>query len=155
MRRLLARLAARPLAYGVAGALCLAGVAAAAEPEAKPWYAKLTGSEAKPKAEPTFATPKAPPVSGPLDGNTLVAVIGAEQAAWDRRLEVCHKLRAVAATTNDDALAAKADALEQQATQLYHQRMARFGVKSGKPAEAAAVAAAPAAGTPPTFKVVK
>ena len=149
MRRMLARLRARPLLWGVGAALAGAGYCAAAEPDAKPWYGRLMGTADKPDAAP----PPRLAVSGPLDPNTLVEVIRAEQAAWDRRLEVCHKLREIAAAANDDSLTRQADALEQQATQLYHQRTARFGVKRGR-TPAPTVELPPVTDAAPAFKVV-
>ncbi|MGL6075743.1 MAG: hypothetical protein ACRC8S_16425 [Fimbriiglobus sp.] len=131
-----------------------------AEPTEKPehtaWYHRLTGSKAPEK---TFgnSVPRIPVTIAPLEPAALAAALKAEQQAWDRRLEVCHKLRVLAAETNNDKLAAEADDLERQATALYHQRSARLGVKAPLRPSADRADASPAttAKTPErTFKVV-
>ena len=168
-------------ALGAAGAVAAAGtLARAAEPtpgdkaDAKPWYARLTptlpavpglpGADMKPDAGKTFAaTPARPLPIAPLEPAALAEALKAEQDAWDRRLEVCYKLRVIGGESNDDALLKKADDLEKQATALYHGRAARLGVKGqlrGKAEPTAAAplptppAAAPAATPARAFKVV-
>ena len=143
------------LRLAAGGLLSLAATAAAvhaAEP-AKPWYAKLTPGKAEPPTpQPaTFAnsTPRAKSV-GPLDPTALLEAVKTEQAACDRRLEVCRKIRAIALANNDDALSQEAEELEQKAVTLFKQRVARFGGRSGwKLPEAQSASAAPA-----PFKVV-
>lgn len=154
---------------GALGAVAVAGtLARAAEPppgdkaESPSWYARLapglTGGK-KPDADKTFgATPARPPLAiAPLEPAVLAEALRAEQDAWDRRLEVCHRLRVVGNGANDEALLRQANDLEKQATALYHSRAARLGVKPplrGKP-EAAAAASDPVAATPArNFKVV-
>jgi hypothetical protein len=129
------RFAAWGLSALAAGAL--APVALAADP-ARPEKSGLVsrwlgGSEPKPSSEKTFAdVPARPPVIiGPLDPAVLAEALRAEQDAWQRRMDVCLKLRHIAFTRNDEPLAQKVDELERQATALYHQRTARLGVKAG------------------------
>ena len=71
-----------------------------------------------------------PVVFGPMDPGALAEALRAEQDAWQRRMDVCLKLRQIAADANDDKLLTQADDLERQATALYHQRTARLGVKA-------------------------
>ena len=128
----------RTAAWGLSAALA-AGAAApafAADPapsESKPWYARLVGGDSKKSdSEKTFAaTPLRPPVVyGPMDPAALAEALKAEQDAYQRRLDVCLKLRQIAARTNDERLTEQADDLERQATGLYHARTARLGVKA-------------------------
>lgn len=99
--------------------------------ESKPWYARLTGGgDTTKKDAPPPAAPRLPAV-GPLSADAVAEALRSEQDAYLRRLDVCGKLRTIAAQANDDALLAEADRLEQQATALYHQRVARLGVKGG------------------------
>lgn len=67
---------------------------------------------AEPDAKPTPASPAPKP-------SEVKSLTAAEHAAFLQRLAFCTKLRQIAATSNDDALAAKADRLETQATELY------------------------------------
>ena len=123
------------LRLAAGGLVSLAAAAAAvhaAEPAAKPWYAKLTPGRAEtpapqPVAEPT---PRIKSV-GPLDPVVLLEAVKAEQAACDRRLEVCRKIREIALANNDDALSREAEAMEQKVVALFKSRVARFGGKSG------------------------
>ena len=129
------RSAAWGLSALAAGALApVAPAADPAQPE-KPglvsrWFG---GSDSKPDSEKTFAdVPARPPVIiGPLDPAVLAAALRAEQDAWQRRMDVCLKLKQIALDRNDEPLARQADELERQATALYHQRTARLGVKAG------------------------
>jgi hypothetical protein len=127
------RFTARGLAVaGLAAGTLATAVAADPPPTDKPWYSRILGGKAEPKPAdpPTFGSlPPRVPV-GPLDPVAQAEAVKAEQDAWQRRMDVCLKLRQVAAARNDDALAAKADDLERQATTLYSQRVARLGVKS-------------------------
>lgn len=97
--------------------------------EAKPWYARMVGGDTK-KEEPAPVPPR-PIAYAPLPADALAEALRSEQDAYLRRLDVCGKLRQIAAGANDDAMLADADRLEQQATALYHQRVARLGVKGG------------------------
>ncbi len=120
------------LATGAGAPLAIAADPAPRPPEArsadnKPWYARLAGTDDK-KDPPAPARPIA---YAPLSAEVLAEALRAEQDAYLRRLDVCGKLRQIAAQANDDALFAEADRLEQQATTLYHQRVARLGVKGG------------------------
>lgn len=125
----------RIAAWGLGAALA-AGAAApcafAADPPGKPWYARLLGSGSDAESAKTFADlpPRPAVVVGPLDPSTRAQALRAEQDAWQRRMDVCHKLREIAAEANDDRLFTRADDLERQATALYHQRVSRLGVKA-------------------------
>jgi hypothetical protein len=133
------RFTARGLAVAALTAAALGAAAAADKPADSPWYSRVLGkSEPKPADPPTFGSapaPARPPaVVGPLDPVAQADALRAEQDAWQRRMDVCLKLRQVAAARNDEALATRADELERQATALYQQRVARIGVKSpGRP----------------------
>lgn len=113
-------------------------VAVAGEPlprekaESAPWYSRVLGGEKKAEADKTFGNTSArPPVLiAPLEPAVLADALKAEQEAWERRLEVCHKLRVLAAAANDESLERQAGDLEKQATTLYHHRAARLGVKA-------------------------
>ena len=99
--------------------------------ESKPWYTRLMGdSKPKPDADKTYAaTPPRPAVVLTLDPSVLTDALRAEQEAWDRRMEVCRRLREVASPGDSEAITKQANDLEKQATALYHQRVARLGVK--------------------------
>jgi hypothetical protein len=124
----------RYAAWGLS-ALALAPVAPAANPAEKPGLVSrwLGGSGPKPESEKTFAeVPARPPVVlGPLEPAVLAAALRAEQDAWQRRMDVCLKLKQIALNQANEPLARQADELERQATALYHQRTARLGVKAG------------------------
>ena len=124
-------------AWGLSAALAAGAAvpsAVAADPPAKPWYARVlgSGSDTSSESKKTFADlPPRPPVAvAPLDPSVLTQALRAEQDAWQRRMEVCHKLREIAAQANDDRLFTQADDLEREATALYHQRVVRLGVKA-------------------------
>jgi hypothetical protein len=130
------RFAAWGLSALAAGALAPVAVAAdPAQPEKPGLLSRwLGGSESKPDPETkTFAdVPARPPVVlGPLDPAVLAEALRAEQDAWQRRMDVCLKLKQIALDRGDEPLARQADELERQATALYHQRTARLGVKAG------------------------
>ncbi len=114
---------------------CLTAYAAEPIPseklETKPWYSRLMGDpKPKPDADKTFAaTPPRPTVALTLDPAVLTDALRAEQEAWDRRMEVCRRLREVASPGDSEAITKQANDLEKQATALYHQRVARLGVK--------------------------
>jgi hypothetical protein len=132
----------RTAAWGLCAALSSSVVvpAAAADPAPKPeparptWFGRLLGpsAEKKSETEKTFGSvPARPPVVlGPMDPIVLAEALKAEQDAYQRRLDVCLRLRELAAELNDDRLTAQALDLERQATALFHQRAARLGVKA-------------------------
>jgi hypothetical protein len=88
-----------------------------------PW-GKKDGPDAK-------APPGPPKVVAPLPPAELADAVRAEQMAYLRRLEVCTRLRDVAANTNNDKLVDAAEELERQAFATYQARVARLGVKTG------------------------
>ena len=112
------RFTARGLAVAALTAAALGAATAADKPADSPWYSRVLGkSDPKPAADPpTFgSTPARPPaLVGPLDPVAQADALRAEQDAWQRRMDVCLKLRQVAAARNDEALAARADELERQ-----------------------------------------
>ena len=157
----------RSALLGALGAAAVLGTLAhAAEPlprdkaEAQPWYSRLTpklSGDKKADPDKTFgATPARPPVAvAPLEPAVLAEALKAEQDAWDRRLDVCHKLRVVGSETNDEALSKQANDHEKQATALYHSRVARLGVKAPLRGKPEATPPEPVAATPArAFKVV-
>jgi len=122
--------------WGLAACVVAGGTLSAAEPaatkdEAKPsWFTRMVSGSPKPSdKEKTFAEaalrPK--PMVGPYEAGVLADALKAEQDAWDRRLEVCRKLREQAGES--EGLLRQVDELEKRATNLYHQRVARLGVK--------------------------
>jgi hypothetical protein len=151
------RSAAWGLSALAAGALAPAALAADPAPPEKSGLVGrwLGGSDPKPDtATKTFAdVPARPPVIiGPLDPAVLAEALRAEQDAWQRRMDVCLKLRQIAFKQGDEPLGRQADELERQATALYYQRTARLGVKSGvrSPADVLdRTAAAPESVAPP------
>jgi hypothetical protein len=85
--------------------------------------------------KPDKSLAKPPVLVEPLPPDVLAEAVRAEQDAYIRRLDVCTRLKQVAAEKNDDKLALKAADLERAATTLYEQRVAKLGVKpSGRPA---------------------
>jgi hypothetical protein len=54
-----------------------------------------------------------------------------EKADWLRRVAVCDRLRAIAAQTNDNELARKADLLDQRVWEVYRQRTATLPAGAG------------------------
>lgn len=128
----------RYAAWGLSAALATgAGALAAddpAKPSEKPWYSRLAGSSSgqKPDSDKTFADvpPRPPVVYGPPDPAVMLEAFKAEKDAYLRRVDVCLKLRQIAAARNDEQLAQQAEALDKQAFALYRQRVARLGVKA-------------------------
>ena len=134
-------------AWGLSAALAVGAVAPIAfadDPAARPsetrptdgksYFSRMFGSSEKPPVEPPPAaapTPPRPLNAGPLAPETLAEALRAEQDAYLRRLDVCTRLRLIASQSNDESLFEQADMLEQQATTLYHARVARFGVRGG------------------------
>src|SRR5215210_4593874 len=78
-----------------AGASAPAPAADTTPPESKPWYARLVGGDTKKPEEKTFGDTAARPavVYGPMDPAAMTEALKAEQAAYQRRLDVCLKLR--------------------------------------------------------------
>jgi hypothetical protein len=161
------RRTARLGALGAALAVGVGALAPAAEPtpkankaESPSWLDRLTpsmGAKSPGDGKSFGDTPARPPLAiAPLEPAALAAALRAEQDAWDRRLEVCYKLRVVGGETNDEALIHRANELEQQATALYHSRAARLGVKPKLRGEAAPLGTGPSALATPTrvFKEV-
>jgi hypothetical protein len=103
-------------------------------------YDKLFGKDRAKAAAPADAAKtaadaaKAAPAG--LSPDAVAGALRDEQAAWERRMAVCLKLREVAVERSDDALLRQADDLERQATSLYHARTAALGLPKGRPAEA-------------------
>lgn len=73
---------------------------------------------------------KVPVIYGPMEPDALAQALKLEQEAYQRRLDVCLKLRQVAVKNNDDGLLNKADELEREATAVYHLRTSKLGLKS-------------------------
>lgn len=133
----------RVRAWVAAAAVAATGSAIAADPpaESKPWLNRVfagKSAEAKP-AEPKPAdtpakpapTPARPPVIlAPLAPEVLAEAVRAEEQACTRRLDVCAKLRQLAADKNDDKLLRQIDELEKQAIELCQGRVARMGVRA-------------------------
>jgi hypothetical protein len=97
------------------------------------------GADGKPAGAPrdTKAAPQVRPpvIVEPLPPDVLAEAVRAEQDAYIRRLDVCTRLREIAAEKGDDKLAMQAADLERRATAVYEARVAKLGVKpSGKPA---------------------
>jgi len=88
------------------------------------------GSSAAAPAEKTFgqAMPAPKPAFAPYEPAVLADALRAEQEAWDRRMEVCRKLREHAG--DNESLLMRIDEIERVATKLYQERVARLGVKS-------------------------
>jgi hypothetical protein len=82
-----------------------------------------------------------PVIVEPLPPDVLAEAVRAEQDAYIRRLDVCTRLREIAAEKADDKLTQQAAELEKQAFALYEARVAKLGVKpTGRPAPAAEAA---------------
>ena len=76
-----------------------------------------------------------PTVTAPLPADVLAEAVRAEQDAYIRRLDVCTKLKQVAAEKGDESLSRRADELEKLAGTLYTERVAKLGVNPPKSAE--------------------
>ena len=131
-------------AWGVAAALGVltAAPAVAADPTAttdsRPWYKKMFFSApAAPKAGPAV---RSGPVAGvpnrapsaTLSPEMVAEAVKAEYVAWERRMEVCNRLRAAAYEKNDEALVRQVDELERQVNAIYQQRVSALGVPKVK-----------------------
>lgn len=115
------------LALLTAGATSVWG----AEPESPGLFQRLFGSEEEPQVAPT-PPPPGPPVN-PRDQASQVLETARDE--WVRRMLVCDRFRMIALQNNDERMLAEIDALEQQATQLYHQKIAHLPVARLQPVE--------------------
>jgi hypothetical protein len=75
------------------------------------------------------AGPRVRPPVAPLSEEMMLAALRAENEAFTRRMEVCHRLREIAFQTNDEELEGKVNELEKQASATYYARVARLGAK--------------------------
>ncbi len=103
----------------------------AAEPTTGPrssLLARYLGLDSKSRTPGTAAPPVNPIVISTLPPEVQAEALRAEQEAYLRRVAVCTELRRVALERNDPALYEQADALEQQAEQLYRLRVQRLGI---------------------------
>jgi len=123
-----------------AGAVAPAGAADApfATPtDDRPWYKRMFFSP-PPQPGPVIRTgtlvaaPGAMPAGSALPAEVVHDAVRAEAAAWQRRMDVCLKLRAVAIERNDKALERQVDELERQINALYAQRVNALGVPKTK-----------------------
>ena len=120
-------------------ALALATTPIVAQPDAptpaKPsWFARLFQSDSATPG--SFAEEQAAKERlryGPLEPEVRAQALVAEQEAFQRRMDVCLKLRQIAVQENDDALYQQADDLQAAAGQLYQMRVARLGVATTPP----------------------
>src|SRR5262245_8508992 len=116
----------RTRGWGVAllGLLAAAAVASAQPPKSKAmpegWWRDLFGPS-KPKDEPI--KPDAKPTPPMPDQSAELTRL---QKALDRRQEVCLKLIEIAQATNDPALEAEAQRLDQLAFRIYQEQSARL-----------------------------
>ena len=118
-------------AVGVAFAA--AGVAVADPPASNPPTDRGLFARMNPFAAPDPGPRVKPTAAGPLSEETLLTVLQAEKDAYARRMDVCLRLKEIALQSNDDKLEAKANELEKQATAVYHERVARLGVRGSGP----------------------
>ncbi len=105
--------------------------AAATKPDDSPSFFSRLNPWSKKDGPDAKAPPGPPTVVAPLPPAELADAVRAEQMAYLRRLEVCTRLRDVAANTNNEKLIDAAEELEKQAFAMYQARVARLGVKSG------------------------
>jgi hypothetical protein len=110
------------LAVGCAA--CLFGVIAADEPS-RPWYARWwSASKAEPVAK-VGEEKDTPP------GPTPQQLKAKAQADWQRRMEVCQRLREVAHENGDGELARQAEELEQRVSEAYQRQTRRIAGVDG------------------------
>jgi hypothetical protein len=132
-------------AAAVLGTLAVGAVAPAfaddpsplATSDNRPWYKKLffspppqTGPIARSGS--VVAVPGIMHTSSALPAEMVADAVTAEYKAWERRMEVCLKLREVAIDRNDKALERQVDELERQINALYVQRVGALGVPKTK-----------------------
>jgi hypothetical protein len=141
-----------------AAAVAVGGAAIAGDPpagprqaDARPWYGRVLGGDAKAKDERAKKAPEEPAakptprrpsvIIAPLAPDVLAEAVRAEEQACTRRLDVCARLRQAAAEKNDEALLGRIDELERQAIELCQARVARLGVRgtAGRPSARAAL----------------
>lgn len=149
----------RFVAGGLAGGLAMAlsvVIATAADPkaaESQSWSDRILGkktdgkkTEDKPAEKAKLATPMRPPIIiAPLSAEVLAEAVKDEQNACTRRLDVCAKLREIAAANNDEAMLSRIDELERQAVEICQARVARMGIRGS-----AARSVRSSSETPPT-----
>jgi hypothetical protein len=113
-------------------ALGVGVVASISAAEPLPTIGNETRKSTKDKSAATFGDlpNKVPVILGPMEPDAMAQALKLEQEAYQRRLDVCLKLRQVALKLNDESLATRADDLERDATAVYHLRTAKLGVKS-------------------------
>jgi hypothetical protein len=125
--------------WGLSAALIVGGTSVAKAdsdsppppPEKGTLLGKLFGPKPPKPAGPTVRSGPAI-VTAPLKPEVVAEAFRAEQAAWNRRMEVCLELKRVAAERGDETLARQADDLERQATDLFNARTAGFGMSRTK-----------------------
>jgi hypothetical protein len=83
------------------------------------------------RSGPVAAGPGRAP-SATLPPEMVADAMKAEWAAWERRTNVCLKLREAAIARNDEALMRQVDELERQTNAIYKQRVAALGVPNSK-----------------------
>jgi hypothetical protein len=97
-------------------------------------FAKWFGPKPKPSSVARGSTP--PTVVAPLSPDVLDAALTKEQAALNRRMQICDRFREIAQARNDDELMRLADQRQREALALYKERTAALGVPQIKePAE--------------------
>ena len=122
----------RIAAWGLTTALSAGVVASVLAGEPLP---RVVGDSRKTAANSSSATfgdipARAPVILGPMEPHVLAQALKLEQEAYQRRLDVCLKLRRIAVEQNNDTLLRQADDLEREATVVYHLRTAKLGVKT-------------------------
>jgi hypothetical protein len=124
------RLGALCLCLGLAApALAGTGDPPPAEDSSVPWYSYrywLLGERTKPKPPAANPAPAARPPAPPKESakETAAKQLEQEQRVYLQRLQAISKIRQVAVEQNDEATLKRADALEQQAEDVYKQRTA-------------------------------
>lgn len=115
----------RTAAGGLAVALSAVALVAA---DVAPVRSKGPKSDDKPAEK--APTPLRPAIIiAPLAADVLADAVKDEQNACTRRLDVCAKLRELAAAKNDETLLARIDELEKQAVEICQARVARMGIR--------------------------
>jgi hypothetical protein len=129
--------------WGIATALAVSVTAPAVadDPPAtttdsRPWYKRMFSSAPKPagptvRSGPVAAVPGHAP-SATLPPEMVAEAVKAEYIAWERRTNVCLKLREAAIARNDEALMRQVDELERQTNAIYQQRVSALGVPKYK-----------------------
>jgi hypothetical protein len=107
----------------------LAGTTAAADKKASSgnWLTRMFGGKAK-APEPKKETPKLPKVDAPASK----AALHEARQKYMQRVQVCDKLREIALQTGDDAMARRADQLEDRVWNAYRAQLDRLSNASGQ-----------------------